>query len=163
MDAPFRLKSYTTSELPDPADFAGGTAYDTTRSALVISNGSSWSPVGQGGTYTPTATPLVNIDSVSTFECQYMRVGSVVTVSGRVDFDPSASGVAIRFSLTLPVAATFTSASQASGVCTSDSSGTAQQTVSISASGSTVYFEGRSTVSTSVPHFFTFTYRIPGA
>lgn len=69
------------------------------------------------GTYTPTATTILNVDSITAAAdcCQYMRVGSVVTVSGRVTIDATASGTYLEASLTLPVASGLTAASQCAG------------------------------------------------
>ena len=63
-----------------------------------------WKPtfLAASGTYTPTATGIVNCDTVTTFESSWFRVGNVVQVSGRVDVDPTASGDT-RWSLSLPV------------------------------------------------------------
>ena len=68
------------------------------------------------GTYTPTLTNTANIDASTAYPCQYLRVGSSVTVSGRVDIDPTTVGVATSLDLTLPVAtANFTGDQNAGG------------------------------------------------
>lgn len=59
------------------------------------------------GTYTPTLTNVTNVAASTAYQCQYMRVGNVVTVSGQVDIDPEATG-AIRIDLSLPIASGFT-------------------------------------------------------
>jgi len=64
----------------------------------------SWkTPDFTSGTYTPTVTAGLNITSVSAFQCQYMRVGSVVTVSGLFTATPTATGDS-SVTMTLPVA-----------------------------------------------------------
>jgi len=59
------------------------------------------------GVYTPTLTNVVNLDASTAYQCQYMRVGSVVTVSGRIDLDPTTSGVDTQVGITLPIASNF--------------------------------------------------------
>src|SRR5439155_66361 len=44
------------------------------------------------GTYTPTLTNSVNVAASTAYTCQYLRVGSVVTVSGQMDIDPTGAG-----------------------------------------------------------------------
>lgn len=61
-------------------------------------------PTVLGGTYTPTLTNTTNIASSTAFQCQYMRVDGVVTVSGKVTVDPSSSGAITRLGISLPVA-----------------------------------------------------------
>jgi len=67
------------------------------------------------GTYKPTLTIVQNIDVATAFDCQWQRVGNTVTVSGRVDIDPTATGQVI-LGLTLPVTtANFTADQQVAG------------------------------------------------
>ena len=68
------------------------------------------------GSYTPTATALLNLDSVSIpgAGLQYYRIGNRVTVFGRVNVDPTAASN-ISFALTLPIASAFTAGAQAGG------------------------------------------------
>jgi hypothetical protein len=62
----------------------------------------------ESGTYTPTVAGLANVDATTANECQYMRVGDVVTVSGRISIDATATGTLTRVSCSLPIASTFT-------------------------------------------------------
>lgn len=66
------------------------------------------------GTYTPTGTTTTNADSVTTYASQYLRVGDTVTVSGKVDIDPTAAGTC-EVRLSLPIASTFASDQQCGG------------------------------------------------
>lgn len=68
------------------------------------------------GTYTPTYTTVDNCDSVSAFECQWLRVGNVVTVSGLVNVDATDAASGVRFRATLPIASSLTAARQLAGV-----------------------------------------------
>lgn len=66
------------------------------------------------GTYTPSLTNTTNISASTAFACQYIRVGNVITVSGRVTIDPTAAG-AITLGFSLPVASNFTALGQCGG------------------------------------------------
>lgn len=60
-------------------------------------------PTLVSGTYTPTLTGVTNVAASTAYQCQYIRVGAVVTVSGKVDVDPTAA-VATQLGISLPVA-----------------------------------------------------------
>ena len=66
------------------------------------------------GTYTPSLTNVTNVAASTAFVCQYMRVGSVVTVSGQVSIDPTATG-AIELGMSLPVASNFANNNECGG------------------------------------------------
>lgn len=55
------------------------------------------------GTYTPTLTNTTNVASSTAYTCQYLRVGDVVSVSGKVDLTATATGSFV-LGLSLPVA-----------------------------------------------------------
>ena len=67
------------------------------------------------GTYTPTGSAGTNVSAVTPRACQWMRVGNVVTVSGAASVDANTAGSAATFTLTLPIAADFTTAYQLGG------------------------------------------------
>lgn len=54
------------------------------------------------GTYTPTLSNTTNITASTAYQCQYLRVGDTVTVSGKVDVDPTAAGQ-VQLGITLPI------------------------------------------------------------
>lgn len=57
------------------------------------------------GTYTPTRSAEANMDAnVTMTQAQYMRVGDMVTVSGRFNANPTLTATATSFEITLPVA-----------------------------------------------------------
>lgn len=56
------------------------------------------------GTYTPTLTNTANVASSTAFECQYLRVGNVVTVSGQITITPTSASVATSLGISLPIA-----------------------------------------------------------
>lgn len=56
------------------------------------------------GVYTPTLTGVANTDAVTAFQCQFSRVGSVVTVSGKLNVDPTAAATQTQVGISLPIA-----------------------------------------------------------
>lgn len=69
------------------------------------------------GTYTPTLTNGANVAASTAQVCQYLRVGSVVTVSGRVDVDPTAAaGTQTTLGISLPIASDFANNFELGGV-----------------------------------------------
>lgn len=66
------------------------------------------------GTYTPTITSIGNLDATSSAQCQFMRVGNVVTVSGVIEIDPTTSGLT-EFRIDLPISSDITSITNLSG------------------------------------------------
>ncbi|SOY65584.1 hypothetical protein CBM2586_B10179 [Cupriavidus phytorum] len=73
------------------------------------------------GLWTPTVTALTNVDAVTAFECQYSRVGNVITFSGQVNIDPTATGLT-EIGMSLPVASNLIATRQAAGTYSSNSS-----------------------------------------
>lgn len=69
----------------------------------------------QGGTYTPTLSNTTNVASSTASVCHYMRVGSVVTVSGAVTIDVTAA-TATLLGMSLPIASNFSASTQLGGV-----------------------------------------------
>ena len=67
------------------------------------------------GTYTPTLTNFANVSSSVAYPCQYMRVGNVITVSGRIDIIPIASGL-IELGISVPIASNFSNFHEAGGM-----------------------------------------------
>jgi len=66
------------------------------------------------GTYTPVLTLVANLTAATASVCQWLRVGSVVTVSGQVSVDPTAAALTL-LGVSLPIASAFTDVAQAGG------------------------------------------------
>lgn len=66
------------------------------------------------GVYTPTVTGVTNVDAVTGYECQYLRVGATVTVSGRVDVDATAAA-STQVRISVPIASNFGASSDCAG------------------------------------------------
>lgn len=67
------------------------------------------------GTYTPTLTNVANVAASTAYACQYMRVGSTVTVSGKVDVDPTVTVTSTQLGISLPIASALATAQQCAG------------------------------------------------
>jgi hypothetical protein len=112
------------------------------------------------GTYTPSLTNTTNIASSTAAVCQYMRVGNVVTVSGTVTIDPTATG-RIVMGLSLPIASALTAANECGG--TFASAGTTTVNVGSVAGDATndrATFDGVVADAASRVYGFSFTYSV---
>lgn len=69
------------------------------------------------GKYTPTITNGANITSSTAQLAQWVRVGNCVIVSGYATVRTSAAGALAGLTITLPIAANFTTIYQAGGHC----------------------------------------------
>jgi len=124
------------------------TAADTVSLTTVIS-----------GTYTPTATNTTNIAASTPALAQYIRVGSVVTVSGEVSIDPTATGD-ILLGLTLPIASNIGATSDLSGTAAT-SNGAGYGAVFGDAANDRASIAGSAPVDATARVWrYTFTYRI---
>lgn len=87
----------------------------TTARTLTLPDTTDTLAVGVSGTYTPTLTNTLNISASTAYSCQYFRLGSVVTVSGRVDIDPTAASTLTTLSISLPIASNFSAENECGG------------------------------------------------
>ena len=69
----------------------------------------------KSGTYTPTSQDYANVTSATNYTAQYMRVGNVVTVSGKISTTSTAAATLSYFTLSLPITSSFTTEQQAAG------------------------------------------------
>ncbi len=72
------------------------------------------------GTYTPTLTNVANVSASTAYSCQYSRVGSVVTVSGEVDIDPTTTLTLTQLGISLPIASALTASNELAGTSADD-------------------------------------------
>jgi hypothetical protein len=84
----------------------------------VVSGVPAWTSISSTfsyGTYSPTVTEVTNGGGGSTVStCQFMKVGTTVTVSGEITIDPLTTGLT-EVRITLPVASALTAATQVGG------------------------------------------------
>lgn len=67
------------------------------------------------GTYTPTLTNSTNVAASTAYLCMYTRLGNIVTVSGKVSIDPTATGATI-LGISLPIASNLANDFECAGV-----------------------------------------------
>jgi hypothetical protein len=115
------------------------------------------------GTYTPTLTNATNISSSTAFECQYIRVGNVVTVSGAVAVTPTAAGGASTIlRVSLPIASALSASTQLGGtaVTTSETAQTAACGIAGDTTNNVAQFAFFAQTTSALSFFFSFTYRV---
>jgi hypothetical protein len=117
-------------------------------------------PVLESGTYTPVLTALSNVDVLVANECQYMRVGNVVTVSGRIQVDATASATLTTVSCSLPIASTFTEESNLGGTGSYKALFSTNVIFSIYAGNNYAEFRAYPTTTANMLVPFSFTYQI---
>jgi hypothetical protein len=68
------------------------------------------------GTYTPTLTNTTNVSSSTAAQCQYLRIGNVVTVSGQISVTATAAaGTDTNLGISLPIASNIGAQTNCSG------------------------------------------------
>lgn len=112
------------------------------------------------GTYTPTLTNVANLDGSTAFQCQYLRVGNVVTVSGKVSVDPTLTASSTQLGISLPIASNLGTAQNCAG--TAFASGITAQGAAIlgDAANDRAQMQWISSDVTNQPMYFTFTYLV---
>lgn len=105
-----------------PATFTGPGAVGTVLKGMGASADPVFAPLTSAdigdlasGIYTPALTLVANLSTATAFPCQYLRVGSVVSVSGRVDVDPVAA-LDTQLGISLPIASNFATVESCAGV-----------------------------------------------
>lgn len=112
------------------------------------------------GTYTPTLTNVANVAASSSYQCQYMRIGNTVSVSGRFDIDPTLTVTATQLGISIPVSSNFGSTSDCGG--TAFASAIASQGAAILADTTNDRAEVNYVTSdvTNQPMYFSFMYEV---
>lgn len=112
------------------------------------------------GVYTPTLTNGTNVAASTAYECQYIRVGSVVTVSGKVDIDITAAG-AYELGLSLPVASNLGADEDCAGTGAGANNPNGSPIyIKADATNNRASLNGSDTDVSNHAHYFTFTYQI---
>lgn len=111
------------------------------------------------GSYTPTLTTVANISATTAYSCQYLRVGDMVHVSGRLDADPTAATTLTQIGISLPIASNFANSNECAGTANAshvdDSAAIAADTTNDRAQMSWICRD-----TTNHGMFFTFSYRV---
>jgi hypothetical protein len=112
------------------------------------------------GTYTPTLTNTTNIAASTAYECQYLRVGSTVTVSGRIDVDPTTASIDTLLGISLPIASNFGGSEDCAGAAAA--SGIVSESAAINADSVNDRAQMIWVTASNANHamFFSFTYQV---
>lgn len=138
------LNSVSTSQQSDATAIA---ALQTTLSTIVA------------GTYTPTLTNTTNVAASTAYLCQYLRVGATVTVSGKVDVDPTAAGQ-VQLGISLPVASNFGAVTDCGGAAAAIAVAGQSAGVYADATNDRMTMEWIAVDTANRAMFFTATYRV---
>jgi hypothetical protein len=153
-----RARFTVSTSASDPALFnlSGSTGLSIARTAVtapIAGDGNVFS-----GTYTPTLTNTTNVTASTAYVISYMRVGNVVTVGGKIDITPTATG-AILIKVSLPIASNFVNARQAGGTLIS-SNADILCAIGANATDDLVEIIGNSTTTVARGCHFSFTYLV---
>lgn len=117
-------------------------------------------PVLASGTYTPTLTGVANITATGAYQCQYMRVGNTVTVSGRCDINATAANTLTKVGISLPIASNLGALEDCAGTVGPASTQNLGGAVYGDAANNQAELQLFPTTSGAIGYGFTFTYRI---
>jgi hypothetical protein len=141
-----------------------GGSFGTTGQALISAGGSAntWGPVLTNGTYTPTLTAVTNVAASTSASCQWMRVGSTVTVSGVIAVTATAANTDTHLGISLPVASNLALSTNLGGTGASVTGGALGQSGGLDGdtTNDRARFVLRPTGTGSVNYSFSFTYQV---
>ena len=121
-DAVFIAASEAAARAAIGAGTGNGTVTSVTGTAPIVSSGGATPAISlsvtlDSGVYSPTAVNVANLDATpSLSECQYLRVGSTVTVSGIATVNPTAPATLTQLGIPLPIASNIGAAEDCAGV-----------------------------------------------
>lgn len=154
----------TNGRLTDDSDltFSADTLTATkivASTSIAVGGGSAITAI-VAGTYTPTLTNVANLDGSTAFECQYLRIGSTVVVSGKVSVDPTLAATSTQLGISLPIASNFGAQEDCSGCAFA--SGVAGQGAAIlgDSTNDRAQMQWVASDLTNQPMYFTFTYQV---
>lgn len=111
------------------------------------------------GTFTPTLTNVTNVAASTAYEGQWMRVGNVVTFSGKVDIDVTGVG-ATELGVSLPIASAMTVEQNLGGDAISAAAASLSAAIRADATNDRAAIVFTATSLTNDSYFFTLTYVI---
>jgi len=126
----------------------------------IVSDSANWQIVAakSSGTYTPTLTNTTNITASTAYQCQFMRVGNIVTVSGKADITATL-GLATQLDISLPIPSNFGAQEDCAGTASASAvNEQASMRGSVANDRAEVNYIAISLVSQ--PWYFTFTYEV---
>ncbi len=130
---------------------------------LNIPNYTATLPLSQGF-YTPTVSSTLNCSNFTAYQLQYIKVGDIVHVAGKIRFGPSTTTNTFTFKIDIPISANLTTDYYCGGTCVRElaTSGGNVSAGSIQGGGNNlVQFFFATCDSTAITDwFFTYTYSI---
>lgn len=111
------------------------------------------------GTFTPTLFNTTNVSASTAYVCQWMRVGNVVTVSGKVDIDASLAA-ATELGMSLPIASSMTAEENLGGSAVSSAAASLSAAVKGDATNDRVLIAFIATSLTNDSYYFEYSYVI---
>lgn len=112
------------------------------------------------GTYTPALVNVANLAASTAFPCQFLRVGSTVTVSGRVDVDPILTATDTQLGISLPIASNFANAGECAGVAWAPTLTSEGGAILGDVANDRALLQWRSVDVTNAARYFTFSFQV---
>jgi hypothetical protein len=109
--------------------------------------------------YTPTLTNTTNLAASTAYECQYTQTQNVVTVTGKVDVDPTGAGQCV-LGFSLPIATTFDAVEQCGGTAAAPAVAGFVAAIYADVTNQRATFEWVAVDTANRSLYFTFSYRI---
>lgn len=163
MPAPFR--GVTGTALPwVQGDYCQKTNVAATGPAgyhcVVAGSPGTWMADPSSSVYTPTLTNVANLSASTAYECQYSRVGNTVTVSGRVDVDPTTTLTSTQLGISLPIASNFGATEDCAGVAYAPGIAAQGAGILADATNDRAQMQWMAADVTNQAMYFTFTYQV---
>lgn len=112
------------------------------------------------GIYTPTLFNVANLAASTAYSCQYLRVGSSVTVSGKVDVDPTLTATDTQLGISLPIASAFANANECAGCAWAPTLTSEGGAILADVANGRATLQWKAVDVTNAARFFSFTYRV---
>lgn len=112
------------------------------------------------GTYTPALTNGANVAASTAFACQWLRVGATVTVSGRVDVDPTLTATDTQLGIALPVASNFAAVTDCAGTAVAPTLSGECAAILADVANDRALLQWKAVDVTNAARYFSFTYRV---
>jgi hypothetical protein len=119
----------------------------------------SFVKIVDSGIYTPSLTNVTNITSSTAYSCQWMRIGNMVTVSGKVTIDPAATS-ATELGMSLPVVSNFANEEECAGTAADNTNNNHPVRIIADATNNRAAFVFTPTSNASADYAFIFMYQI---
>lgn len=111
------------------------------------------------GTFTPTLTNTTNVAASTAYLSQWIRVGNVITVTGKVDIDVT-SAAATELNISLPIASLLANEQNLAGTANSAAAAALSAAIRADATNDRAAVVFVATSLTNDSYFFTFTYTV---